>query len=361
MSSGLKVFQKEITLQHVCGFTGAKTFLYVKNALFMSRETKTILVRNSFVVDKHEDGNRIDAVLTGRFPQFTRSQWQERIRAGDVSVAERRIRPSRRLAVGEIVQYEFRRRPEPNVNRNFAVIYEDESLLVVDKPGDLPVHPSGVYHENTLYVLLKERYGPDFVVHLVHRLDRETSGLLLLAKHARAARELQAAFIERRVEKIYLSIVEDSRSSFPGYLDANGWIFAGRAGAVRKKRSFAYERPASPDTEFVQAARTEFHLERRSGGLSLIRATLHSGRMHQIRATLCSLGYPVVGDRIYGVDESLYLKMIDDLEDEADRRRLRLSRTALHAHELRLKHPDNGRDLAFASDLPAEMAALMQT
>lgn len=359
MSSGLKHFYKEIAIEDVCIFTGTRTFLYVKNALFMSRESDTILIRNSFVVDKHEDGLRIDAVLAGRFAQFTRSQWQERIRAGDVRVAERLIRPSRRLAAGETVHYEFRRRPEPDVNRNFSVVYEDESLLVVDKPGDLPVHPSGVYHENTLYVLLKERYGADFTVHLVHRLDRETSGLLLLAKNARAARDLQAAFIERRVEKIYLSIVEDPHARFPETLDARGWIFAAGKGVVRKKRSFAYDRPGSAQAAHVQDARTEFFRVQQAKGLTVVRARLHSGRMHQIRATLCSLGFPVVGDRIYGVDEGLYLKMIDDLEDDDDRKRLRLQRTALHAHVLRLHHPDDGRELVFTSELPEDMRGLV--
>ena len=336
-----------------------------------------ITVQNEFSIEPHEDGRRLDLAISGRYPRFNRGEWQIRIRNGDVTVNEQTARPSRRLATGDRVRFIFQRGPEPEVTRAYSITYEDEYLYVVEKPGDLPVHPSGVYHENTLYSLIKAERGADFPVNLVHRLDRETSGLLLIAKHGTTARDLQAAFQEKdEVIKIYQTIVECPRP-FPEFLDARGWIFAAGTGPVRKKRSFvagdeienkptAARNPTrhasqagANDPAPPQTARTEFRLLRRDPrGIALVEARLFTGRMHQIRATLCSLGYPVVGDRLYGVDETLYLKMIQDLETDADRSRLRMNRTALHAARLEFRHPRTGKTMRFESELAPDMRRL---
>ncbi|MCR9143940.1 MAG: RluA family pseudouridine synthase [bacterium] len=330
-------------------------------------------IENDFRCEIHEDRQRLDLILARRYPRFNRGDWQERIRKGDVLINDAPARPSRKVATGDLVRFRFQRGPEPDVSRDYRFIYEDEFLYVIDKPGDLPVHPSGVYNENTLYSLIKAERGADYPVNLVHRLDRETSGLMVVAKDGDTARILQNAFQAKdEIRKIYQTIVECPDAGFPEFLDARGWIFAAGQGPVRKKRSFAREEPdrnalhsfaRDEEGPQVQSARTEFRRlgERRAGEsavIALVEARLFTGRMHQIRATLCSLGYPVVGDRLYGVDENLYLKMIRDEESDADRARLRIQRTALHAIRLEFRHPRTGKDQSFASELPGDMRGL---
>ncbi|MEQ9364574.1 MAG: RluA family pseudouridine synthase, partial [Leptospirales bacterium] len=193
-------------------------------------------IENDFQCETHEDRVRLDQILARRYPRFNRSEWQDRIRNGDVLVNDAPARPSRKVATGDVVRFRFQRGPEPGVSRDYRVIHEDEFLYVVDKPGDLPVHPSGVYSANTLYSLIKAERGPDFPVNLVHRLDRETSGLMVIAKDSPTARDLQAAFQAKdEVRKIYRTLVECPAAGFPERLDARGWIFSAREGPVRKK------------------------------------------------------------------------------------------------------------------------------
>lgn len=317
-----------------------------------------------------EIGQRLDQWLAARFPAWPRNAWQERIRQQLVRVNGEAARASRRLRAGDWIEYSFHERTEPEVARNYSILFEDESLLAINKPANLPVHPSGIYQKNTLLTLLREDRGPSFEGHLVHRLDRETSGVLVLAGNASVARRLQQDFQEGAVTKLYLAIVE---GQFPDELDARGWLHPDPDGPVQKKRAFhpkhhqaqAAAEMAATKAPFqrvewaaVQSAHTHFRRRLYHAGLSLLECRLFQGRMHQIRATLQSLGYPMVGDRLYGVDPGIYLRLIEDNESEADRLRLRLGRTALHAWRLTLPHPQSGAPLPLEAPLPEDMAAL---
>lgn len=360
-------------------------------------------------VEERDSGARLDAFLKEYFPQIPRTRWQERIRAGDVRINQVVIRrPARRVHAEDEVEYSVERRPEPEVRRDYQIVYEDESLLVVNKPPNLPVHPSGVYNRNTLYALLQERHGPETPIRFAHRLDRETSGLIVIARSRSAAARLQASFQARdatpdssaernandaneapdetgSVMKLYLTIVE---GNFPDALDARGYLFPDLQSPVAKKRAFAdVQRLADLEAHPVyrerfltsprqsragqplhsahgdgrpQFSRTEFVCLERRGGLSLVQARLHTGRMHQIRATLCSLGFPIVGDRLYGPDDGLYLKFLNDAETDADRARLRMERQALHAWRLGLRHPATERALQFEAPLPEDMRRCLE-
>ncbi|MBI3395030.1 MAG: hypothetical protein HY042_04275 [Spirochaetia bacterium] len=177
---------------------------------------------------------------------------------------------------------------------------------------------------------------------------------MLAVFHAASAAALQRAQKSGLFRKEYDVIVE---GSFPEYLDARGFLTTG-TGPVKKKRHFV---PA--EVEGGEKVRTEFRLVSavKNPSLSLLRVTLHTGRLHQIRATLCSLGFPVTGDRLYGVDETLYLKMINDLETDEDRLRLRINRTALHSSLLSFPHPESGQTMLFETPMPDDMAGLMNT
>lgn len=207
------------------------------------------------------------------------------------------------------------------------VVHEDERLLVLNKPGDVVCHPSKAGPWSSLVGAVREVTGLERV-HLVFRLDRETSGVVVLAKEARLASRLQVALQERRIGKRYLAILV-------GELPA----------------PVAVDQPLGPDTSspvFVksgvrpdgQPARSRFEPLARGGGCTLARVDLETGRKHQIRAHAQWLGYPVLGDKIYGPDARLYLEFIDHGFTPALRERLRLPRQALHCAEIRLGLPD---------------------
>ena len=312
-------------------------------------------VRQTIRVEREETGFRLDAALASRFPRVSRSRWQERIRAGDVLVDGLSARAARRVKEGESIEFRFERREEPSVNEDYRVLYEDDDILAIDKPWDLPVHPSGVYFKHTLHALLKRDRGEDFVSYFAHRLDRETSGVLLMGKNKDAAFFLHECFLSGRVRKEYLVL---AGGDFPERLDARGWIGPDDQSPVRKKMKFVAGKFA-PDDERFRGARTVFRLLGRPAGVNLIHVRLYTGRLHQIRATLCSLGYPVVGDRLYGPDDRLYLKFIQDLETPEDRKLLGMERTALHCRRMILPHP-NGSVLRLVSSPPRDMLAFMR-
>lgn len=260
------------------------------------------------------------------------------------------------LKRGDEVQYEAPEAPEPRVDRNISIIYEDEYLVVVNKTGNLPCHPSGCYLENTLLNILQKHTGME-CLHLINRLDRETSGVILVAKNAEIAKKLSQQFLKRRAEKLYSVIVE---GEFPDALHACGWLMHATGSVVRKKRAFVAGAPHEPPAADAEWAETLFERVQSDGVISLVNVTLMTGRLHQIRATLCSLGFPVVGDKIYGVDDNLFLKFITDQITTEELKILRLPRQALHARELGISHPVTGEPLVFKASLPPEMRALFE-
>ena len=302
------------------------------------------------LVEPAEDGLRLDLLLSRRYDRFSRADWQKRIKDGRVQVDEAPARASRKMRSGESIRFVYERPPEPAVDRDVGTVYEDEHLLLLSKPGNLPMYAAGNYRQNTLHRLLKETYGESFRAHFAHRLDRETSGLLLLAKNPPTAARLQKLFATGGVRKEYITIVE---GAFPEYLDADGWIGRDEKSVIRRKRVFAGKSFRSAAT-----CRTEFFRLQQSPELSLLRVRLHSGRLHQIRATLCSLGFPVTGDRMYGVDETAFLRLMEDTESDEDRIRLRLNRTAVHATRLAFRHPVSGEQMDFFHPPPPDMNSL---
>jgi 23S rRNA pseudouridine955/2504/2580 synthase/23S rRNA pseudouridine1911/1915/1917 synthase len=260
----------------------------------------------------------------------------------------RPAKPAYSLRGGEMVSYDAPPVAEPPVDTDAPALYEDERVFAVNKPGNLPCHPAGAYAEHTLWYLWKDRLD---VFRLINRLDRETSGIVLLARDGEAARLLSAAFARGQVDKQYLVVVE---GDFPETLDATGNLSLDPDSTVRKKRRFVPGLPEA-DGEFAE---THFTRLATIDGLTLVRVRPRTGRLHQIRATLCSLGHPVVGDKLYGVDDTLYLRFIDDTLTAADRAALRLPRQALHAWRLTIPHPDGSGPLHLESPLPPDIAGL---
>jgi 23S rRNA pseudouridine955/2504/2580 synthase/23S rRNA pseudouridine1911/1915/1917 synthase len=312
--------------------------------------------RTSVRIAPAEAGRAVLDFVSSRFTYRSREEWQQELAAGRLLVNETPAAPLTRLCAGDRLVYLLPELAEPAVELRFAIVYEDDDLLVADKPAGLPCHPAGPYFRHTLWALLRERHGLAGFS-LINRLDRETSGLVLVAKHKRAARHCCRQFASRLVEKRYLALVEGEFAA--DALEAAGWLAADTHSAIRKKMRFYPEGENAPPAGAV-SCRTLLRRLCVQDGISMVEALPVTGRCHQIRATLCSLGFPLVGDKLYGVDEQLFLRFRQGELTAADRLRLRLDRQALHAATLRLRHPADNRELAFSSPLPAAMRELVE-
>lgn len=297
-----------------------------------------------------EAGKTLIDLLSDRFTYQDRRAWGRMIDRGKVFVNGCRTGAGRVLRAGDRLVCDMGDLPEPTVDVNWRVLYEDEALLAVDKPGNLPCHPGGRYFRNTLWSALGRRMRIENV-RFINRLDRETSGVVVIAKTRADAAACQEAWGAGRVRKRYAVIAEGA--NFPEAVDATGRLVLDTNGPVRKKRRFA---TGSGDG---MPCRTRFFRIGTENGMTLVMALPETGRMHQIRATLWSLGFPVTGDKLYGVDAALFLRFIEDRLSAADRARLRIDRQALHAAELVFPHPRTGRIMRVRAPLPTTLSGLV--
>jgi len=305
----------------------------------------------------HESGMPVLEFLTGRFTYHSRREWMEHIRFGRILLDHRPALPTSILFTGNILEYMHEDIPEPPVEKRFSILYEDELLLVVNKPADLPCHPAGRYFHHTLWALLKAQMAIPSLS-FVNRIDRETSGIVLLAKAPHAAMCCQEQIKKRQAYKRYVAFVEGEFP--PGKMEAQGFLVPDPQSAVRKKVRFHPADSPGSIPESRKTCKTLFFKTGSFKGISRVDALPETGRSHQIRATLQGLGYPVVGDKLYGVDESFFLRFVEGRLDEQDLRRLRLPRQALHSAELHFSHPETGRILKFSAPLPADLESLAQ-
>ena len=285
--------------------------------------------------------------LAGRFTYRTVEEWFERINSGEITLNGKPVSPEYILQMHDCIEYHPQDIPEPPARKDYRIIFEDESILVIDKPGNLCVHPSGPFYQNTLWYLLRQNYPH---IHFVNRLDRETSGLLLAAKSPEAARKI--AETDAVSNKTYLAVVH---GKFTEKIDAAGFLVSANS-VIRKKRQFIKENPEELPGE---TSVTYLSPEKSGENFSLVRAVLGTGRTHQIRATLCYLGFPLVGDKLYGVDENFFLKQKSEDFTPEELAQLILKRQALHAESFTLLHPATGEKMYFSAPLPGELQSFV--
>jgi 23S rRNA pseudouridine1911/1915/1917 synthase len=297
-----------------------------------------------------ESGQRLDKWLAEREEGLTRADWQRAIRAGEVRVEGTVVAPGRAVREGECVAIggaAWERGvarpsgpPEPE-SWLLPVLHEDADLLAVNKPAGRVVHPGpGVVHGTVVAAALGHTGGPLADLGeperpgVVHRLDRETSGVLVLAKTAEAGRALQAAFRERAVEKEYLAVVRGVPAAPRGTIDAP----LGRHPRHRVRRAIV---------EGGRAAVTHWERVESDPGqtCTLLRVRIETGRTHQIRVHLASRGHPVLGDPLYG---GRHYRRLDPVPVPA-------GRILLHAHRLVLAHPRTGERLALVAPIPDDL------
>jgi RluA family pseudouridine synthase len=299
-------------------------------------------------------GKDLLGFLCGRFSYHDRSEWQRLIAAGRITLDGEAVTSDTLLRTDDALEYFPETTDEPPVDDRFTILLDDPAFLIVNKSGNLPCHPAGRYFSHTLWALLKERLG--FSPILVNRLDRETSGIVVIAKAPAAARKLGTQFERHSIEKHYTVFVE---GVFPQRLVAKGWMTHDTHSVIRKKYAFIPESSATvPQADRAQTAETCFVREAVTNGISRLCAVPVTGRTHQLRATLCSLGFPVVGDKVYGVDETIFLRMLSGSITDEDRSRLRIARQALHASFLSFRHPDTGATVSCTAPLPDDLRKL---
>ena len=298
-------------------------------------------------------GWRLDHFLQERIPRLSRTEIQkaigERVRLSRLA----HPRPATRLQTGDEVVVAFpevSEDPEALARVALPVLHEDEDLLAIDKPAGVVVHPNNSVRRGSIVELLRARHPAARSLTLVHRLDRETSGVLLLAKGVEVARRMMRAFSGHRVEKHYLAIVWGEMQAQSGILDFP--LGRDRGGKVRIKQR------VDPEEGFRSV--TRYRVVRRLPGFTLVDLRPLTGRTHQIRVHLRQVGHPVVGDKLYGDDERCFLDYVEGKFGAEQARRLGAERQLLHAAGIAFHHPLGGYPIAIRAPLPADFREFLR-
>jgi RluA family pseudouridine synthase len=308
---------------------------------------------------------RLDAFLAHHLDWRSRSSIQQLIRDDHVLVSapgpEQRAedapfaierRPGRYLRHGArvrvVIPEAARLAATTSEPGDLAILYEDDEVLAVDKPPLMAVHPSGRYLTGTLIQRVHARYrtreDERVPIRLCHRLDRETSGIVLLAKDPDYHPLVMAQFEGREVEKEYLALVHGHPARDEGMIDLP--LGAARASAVMIKMTVR---------EDGMPSQTGYRVLERRSGCALVLCRLHTGRQHQIRVHMAAIGHPLVGDKLYGEDEGIFLRELAGELTDADRAALDMPRQALHAHRLVFTSPKSKRRVEVVSPLALDM------
>jgi 23S rRNA pseudouridine1911/1915/1917 synthase len=306
----------------------------------MKRLSTVGSTKSQFVVSKEDAKLRLDRVLAKQLPEYSRSRLQQLIRGGFVRLNGAITRPRQPVRSGDEIELtkppleKIDHQPEPIP---LDVLFEDNDLIVINKPAGLVVHPGAGHQQHTLVNALlshcttlsgiggKERPG------IVHRLDKDTSGCLVVAKNDATHRDLSRQFGERRIEKIYLALVAGKLRQ--------------QTGAIEEKirRHPVHRQRMSVTSIRGRAAKTEYRVLRSGDQASLIECRLHSGRTHQIRVHLHHIGHPVLGDKVY-----------------AARLAKGYPRQMLHAWKIGFRHPQTNEWTNFEAPLPDDFATALK-
>lgn len=324
------------------------------------RDLSVPLERIRLRIDERFAGARLDVALSGLLHWRSRTSIHRLIDEGRVHLEGRSAQPSRRVRYGETVLIDLPPRPVPQADPaagvELSVLYEDRWMVAVDKPPGLAVHPAGRRLDGTLIHALHKRYRRpqdpehDVVPRLLHRIDVETSGVVAIGLDERFHHRVARQFERRKVQKVYLAVVHGRPDPADGYVDLS--IGPDRASAVRLKLEARRDGTGQP-------AWTEYRTVRSNDRFSLVELRPRTGRTHQLRVHMAAVGCPLVGDKIYGGNEDIFLENLRGELSAASRERLVLDRHALHSRSLTFFHPMLERDLTLQAPLPADMEALL--
>jgi 23S rRNA pseudouridine1911/1915/1917 synthase len=292
-------------------------------------------------------GLRLDIFLSQRLEKLTRSQIQHLIRSGAILVEGRTDKSGYRIRGGETIDVDLRPLDPILLKAEqipLQIYYEDQDLAIIEKPAGLMVHPGSGSRTGTIVHGLLFHFhqlsstGGETRPGIVHRLDKKTSGLLIIAKNNSAHARLSKDFQDRRVQKTYLALVHGTPRRESGTIE----LPVGRHPSIRTKMAAGAPR--------ARSAWTQYRVIEKFGGYSLLEVQIKTGRTHQIRVHLSAIGHPVVGDDVYG--ERSFKEFIKKFGP--------VDRYFLHATSLRLIHPTTGAPLEFHSPLPLELRKLLE-
>jgi len=291
---------------------------------------------HSFIADTQ--GARLDKYVCHQLPELSRTRVQKLIAEGYITVNDQVAKPGLRLNIGDRLRVIIPPTPPSRLvpeTMPLNILYEDDDLLVVDKPAGLAVHPAPGHPSHTLVNALLSHFphladiSDSLRPGIVHRLDRDTSGVMLVAKNSLAQADLAEQFKARSVAKAYLVLVKGQLTPENGIIEAA----IGRDPRNRKRMAVVAG---------GREARTEYRVVKYIGDYTLLEVMPETGRTHQIRVHLSAIGYPVVGDKVYGVKSP------------------HLSRQFMHASRLGFKLPSSGEYVEFKSELPPDLAQALE-
>lgn len=286
--------------------------------------------------------------LAGRFTYQTRETWQARIEAGGVTCNGRSTTPNQIVRQGDVIACELSDPPLPDVNLDYEIVYEDEWLLGVNKPGNLKVHGHGRFIQANLIYQVRHNHVPPYPeATLINRLDRDTSGVVLLARDSDTLREVQAQFAERTVEKTYLAVVHGIPSRAVQEID----LPIGRLPSAEGVYRFGVVEDGKPAQTLLELIRPL------PPNYALVRLTPKTGRTHQLRVHLAALGHPIVGDSLYTMSDVEFLAQFEAVSHvEAA-----LPRHALHCAQTTIWHPYEKRPLTITTPLARDIQTFLKT
>lgn len=302
----------------------------------------------SFVAETSDFGMRLDVVVSSHFSDYSRSHMAELIRQGKILVQGTKKKPGYRVCAGDeiigILQPEqiIRFDPEPIP---LSILYEDRVIMVIDKQAGLVVHPAPGHYTGTLVNAILHHYpdikacGDHNRMGIVHRLDKDTSGTMVIAKTRSAHETLSRQFKDRQIKKEYLALVHGRMESDSGRIT----FPIGRHPVDRKKMSI--------NSKKAREAETLWRVRENLSESTLIEVSLKTGRTHQIRAHCAAIHHPVIGDPVYGGRKNK--KNGSDLFSS-------VKRQMLHSRRLGFTHPDNKKEMVFESPVPADMEAVIR-
>jgi 23S rRNA pseudouridine1911/1915/1917 synthase len=305
---------------------------------------------------------RLDQFLTQQLPDVSRSLIRKAIDGGKVTVNGEATKASYRVRAGDVIRVQLDQAthgpPKPE-DIPLDILYEDEFLAVINKPAGMVVHPAKGNWSGTLVNALQFHFGQlsriygDYRPGIVHRLDRDTSGAILVAKEEKTHRELALLFEQRRMFKEYLAITAGVLDRDSDYIEAA----IVRHPSIREKMAIAED----DEDEDAKEACTFYEIIERFKGYTYVRVLPKTGRTHQIRIHLASVGCPILADKAYGGRDRILLSDLAPLETvAASDNVVLLSRQALHAHRIRFRHPRNQEWLEVSAPLPDDFASTLQ-
>ena len=314
------------------------------------------IIEVRFVVEDDFHGFRLDHYLKRKIPRLSRTRIQGIIRTQLVGPEGRRMKPHSPVMAGDRLVILRPARPEPPAPRSFAVLHDDGDCLVVDKPAGVAMHATARYYFTTLTALLRERF-PGEALQICHRLDRETSGCVVVARGKEAAARLKGAFERRRVDKEYLAVVRGDPAWEAREVDLSLRLADAAASRLRVRMVWG-----APDEPGALPALTQLRVRGRFEGRALVACRPLTGRQHQIRAHLAAIGHPIVGDKLYGHDDEAFARFCDragEVSEAEVAEEFGLARQALHAWRITFPHPRTAEPLTVESPLPPDLAGLV--